>query len=262
MAWDPLDDNEFTGDLPMDAFGGAWAEISKLWQERVGRLPTVSRAADAMRAALVASRAMAGVEPARIDAALERFITTPRAPKVPRRKHPVEGDLLRIPYGGAGSRAVYGRMLYVQSPLRAPNEREYLPCCAVLDRDVLADDDIASVPDAPWLLGPLRVGWEVTNERIWEVIANVPLRAGEQELPYFLVGRNGRWVTVDYFDKEVAETPETKSRIRQSTGFDTSSSIGASEIVQAVRALRGARRWEVRFNRLLARGRQAPRGGR
>lgn len=262
MAWDPLDKDEYSGDLPMDAFGGAWSQIGEIWQSRVGRLPTVEQAARAMREALSASRAMAGIDPARIDEALERFINTPRAPKTRRRKRPVAGDLLRIPYGGGGSRAVYGRVLYAQPPVSEPGAREHLPCCAVLDRDVLASDDLATVPDSPWMLGPLRVGWELTSEKIWEVIGNVPLRGAEQDLPYFMVGRGGRWIIVDYFDEEVPETPESKARVRQSTGFDTSSSIGEWEIVQTIRAMRGARRWETRFNRLLAHGKEAPRGKR
>lgn len=234
MAWDPLGTDEYSGDLPMDAFGCALDDIATAWSQATGELPSTADLVRAFRAALDRAPTTAVTGRDQLDQLLAPRKPRSRKQRPPRLRAKV-GDLLRIPYGDG--RAVYGRVLAEGS--RQPGVPE-TPLVAVLDREVVAGDDLADVPGSPWLLVPVNSGDHEWGAAGWEVLGNLPLRGPELLLPCFEVSRGIERATgrlrlqlFDYHGTPIDETPAHRRRV-----IPGGSSAGPAWIANAVMLVR------------------------
>jgi hypothetical protein len=243
MAWDPIGTSattgveEYSGDAPWDAFGGALKRIAGEAEARFGRLPKVAELAAGLRDALVGAPAGAVLDPGAAEGRLRAWLDAVEV-KAPARPRARVGDVLGIPY--TTERAVYAHVLFARG--RGENKGPGLGICiVVLDRDVQESDVLEEVVRAPALLGPLHPNDELVKEGAWRILGNVPVVDPASVLPCFAVTvrRDGAWVDIvtDYFGAEVPGSPENRLRVRkQAVG-------GAGHVTPAVRARRGLARW-------------------
>jgi hypothetical protein len=188
----------------MDAFASALNEAAHLSEREHGRLPELAELAGAFESALIA----AGYPAAEVRAKLEplHVPSIPRArPDVPARR---AGQVLRVPYAGGGSKAVYGRVLHV--PDAASTDRRV--CIVILDRDVEPGIELAELPDAEWLVGPIGVDELGFRRGDLEIIGETPLRGRERALPTYELYTGRGPMLVDYFGAPIEDTPEARSR--------------------------------------------------
>jgi hypothetical protein len=270
MAWDVLSksrtdgvDEEYSGDTPMDAFGGALRKIAAECTDRTGRTPSVAELVDAVTAAIEGAPAGSVLDPATASARLAGWREAIASAKAaPKRQRPKQGDVLAIPYAGDGKTEIYGWLLFApKKDLPSPGLGV---CLVVLDRDVRGGerseggevaDDLAEVVRAPLLLGPLHPNDREIREGEWRIVGNV---SGDFDamLPTFAVQarRGNEWVHVvrDYAGNDVEDTPANRARVReQAVG-------GAGHLPLAIRALRGMGRWLDGFDSWRARGVKRP----
>lgn len=206
MAWDPLGNDEVSGDTPMDIFAWALDEAAARCERDAGRLPDVRELAAAFQDALIA----AGYDEVEVREKLARFFV----PSIPRERPDAPprraGQVLRIPYAGDGARAVYGRILFV--PEGDTKSSDGI-CVVVLDRDVEPGDDLAELPDARWLVGPIGTDDMLIRSGVWEVIGELPLRGRELLLPIYEHYTPRGPLLVDYLGAPLEDTPENRSRL-------------------------------------------------
>jgi hypothetical protein len=95
MAWDPLDDEAYSGDLPMDAFGTALARAAEVFEATEKRRPYTSELAEALLAAIRAAAEGTIGQRERADELLARWIALPRSATKTKRPRAKAGDILR-----------------------------------------------------------------------------------------------------------------------------------------------------------------------
>jgi hypothetical protein len=239
MAWDELpgDGNEYTGDLPMDAFGGALDQARDAFKKAAGRLPYASELAEAMARALAASPEVTGQD--RSEGLLARWRAMPRTAGK-KRPRVSAGDIVRIPYAANGARHIYARVLF--TPPRSKSDPRRGPglgvCWVVHDLDAPAVGDIepAAVRSSPILFGPFHADEAAVHEGRWRIVGHV--EPDDADLPTLGVrlGSPPRDVLNDYFGTEIPNTPEN---IARKGSHSCGSGAGA---VRLIRMLRGALR--------------------
>ena len=167
----------------MDAFGVAVAQIAERWIADAERLPRLAELTTAFAAAL----GKAGYATDAIRAALEPLDRLEAKDAKKKRPPPRRaGQLLRIPFGAGGARAIYGRILH--APTKGVPDVGLGICVVILDRDVAPDDVLDTVPSAKWLLGPTHPNDGMIVDGTWEVVGEVPIR-DDEPLPVFRRGR-------------------------------------------------------------------------
>jgi hypothetical protein len=262
MAWDPLIRGEtsskakvaeeYSGDKPWDAFGGALGRIAT---EADGvdekRLPKVSELVLGLRAALESQRTNL-FDRSAIDTRLSQWSGLKEISR-PKRARAKSGDVLAIEY--AVGHAVYAHVLFAPTKEEPGHPVGLGICVVVFDRDVVAgaspNDNLAEIiATAKPLLGPLHPGEEQIKEGTWRILGNVPVVDRASKLPTFSVTANkdGTWATVtrDYFDNEIPSTPENRKRVRPMTVYS------GGTIRSAIRGARGMARWLPTFDELRA----------
>jgi len=234
MAWDPIDDNTFTGDLPMDAFGAALARAAAQFAAANQRLPLTAELADALRSAIREAADVSNQGDA--DRMLARWSNLPRIAPTAHTPRAASGDILQIPYGGDGAKQVLARVLFAPTDQRpGPG---YGLCLVVHDLDVPAAID--AVRAAPLLLRPFHVDHEEISEGRWRIVGHV--EPDDTELPLFARQRpngKGGWRTglEDYFGAEVPDSPAGRARVVEPIAGS------ASHVVIAIRMLRRLIGW-------------------
>ena len=219
MGWWTLDREPdgtelFCGDLPLDVFGIALADIAHLFQQEYGRNPT--------RAELEAVCA-------------EVFdCTEPVLERAPVREAPPvrAGALFLIPYTDDGQRCCWGRVLAMTE--------EGTAWIVVLDLDVAPEPDLDQVARAPWLLGPIAPGYGPFDEGAWPIVGHRPIR-DDEPMPIHRVTkrRQRKWVEclVDIDGRELAPGEAARSiLVSQSVGGD-------AHLVRTLRAVRRHEAW-------------------
>jgi len=253
MAWDPLpgSEDEYSGDLPMDAFGSGLRAASDAFQQAAGRCPYASELAEAMARAIAATPDIGAGERAKADALLARWLAMPRSGGG-KRPRTAAGDIVRIPYATDGTRHIYARVLYVPSRGKQARRGPGLGSCWVvhdLDAPARGEIDPAIVRSAPLLMGPFHIGNDEVSAGRWRVVGRV--EPDDTELPTFgslllLGGGATRDVVKDYFGTELLDTPENQARM-------ASHSVGPpGGIVTVIRMLRGLLRWVPAYGMGLA----------
>ncbi len=234
MAWDPLDDDTYTGDLPMDAFAAALGRTAERFTATNQRLPLTAEVADALLDAIHEAREVGRAGEA--DALLARWRMLPRVVPTEKRPRAQAGDILEIPYGSDGARRIVARVLFTPSK-KQPGPGLGL-CIVVHDLD--APVAVDAVRAAPLLIGPCHLGDDEIVEGRWRIAGHV--EPDDAELPLFacqLPNGKGGWRNAlrDYFGTEVPDTPENRARVAEA-------SVGSpSHVVVGIRMLRGLTRW-------------------
>ena len=251
MAWDPIGNDEYSGDTPMDAFGGALSKAAAECEAKLGRLPRTQEIVEAFADVLASAPAGTVRDPEKAEARLANIRrAVANARPTPKRQRAKTGDVLAIPY--AGAKEIYGWVLF--APARGERS-EFGVCVVVLDRDVRPGDDLAEVVRSKVVLGPVHPNDREICEGLWRIVGNA---AGDFDalLPRFetTVPRNGKMVKIlrDHLGKEVEGTPENRARV-------CSPSVGGARwLMCAARALRGEGRWLAACDAMLPPGEKRP----
>ncbi len=257
-------DTETTTRARRQVFHQALADVVEIWDKTCGRKPTTEQLLEALGATLIArDEAADGDEP---DATAEDAVgllsswrACPPLIRPHRRPRIKAGDVIHIPYGAHGARAILGRLLFV--PSKSAPGPGYGPCLLVIDKD--APEDIHDYSKAALakfvkgttkLLRPCHPGVELFKEGYWTVLGNVPFEDPARVLPFFKVRlvEERRTILRDYSGAEVPDTPDNQARVVPGAVGD------ANEIVGVIRALRGLARWRDRYKAMLPPGTNPP----
>ena len=135
-------DTETTTRARRQVFHQALADVVEIWDKTCGRKPTTEQLLEALGATLIArDEAADGDEP---DATAEDAVgllsswrACPPLIRPHRRPRIKAGDVIHIPYGAHGARAILGRLLFV--PSKSAPGPGYGPCLLVIDKDAPED---------------------------------------------------------------------------------------------------------------------------
>lgn len=178
MAWDPIGNDEWTGDVPFDAFSAALRKAAAHFGEGANRKPYAAELARAMAQA-IAARHESVRDAARAPDLLAQWLALPRVESAPRPEVRA-GDVLRIPWTSGGRAQVYG---WVRST--APRGMQLV----VYDLDVPPDGDLGEtdLDRTRLMFGAVDVGDEAVKDGRWTIAFNTSAHG-----PHNLVSGAGR----------------------------------------------------------------------
>lgn len=244
MAWDPISDDLYSGDVPMDAWGGAMSRVAALLTERIQRKPRLPEVVDVFGQVLAAAPAR------RLSPGPSRSLDWLRAAAVgpevepPADERLLTGQVVSVPYDPDG-RAVIGLVLYGAEIKGREGAPGLGPCVVVLDLEASELRDLDEVRSAPWLLRPFHPG----SRQDWPRLGRVAIEPDPAVLPLLAAWESPsgtqrsydgcfappEWPRVlrDYFGQVVPSSPEAEARvISQSVG-------GFYGVSVSIRHLRG-----------------------
>lgn len=194
MAWTPVGDGRYTGDVALDAWSGALDDAAEATTRASGRKPVLAELLDALQAVLDAHGLRAEGHSL---AVLRAAAAAPEPPMAPSAK-PQTGEVLAIPYDEG--RHVAGLVLLGDDGRKLPGNPGLGPCVAAFDLDLpdgsLPDPDV--LRRTPWLVPP----FHPATVDGWPRLGRVAIPVDRAVLPHFTAGerpgRSGRVYTTPY----------------------------------------------------------------
>jgi hypothetical protein len=194
MGWEPLDlkhpeTQEIIGDKPFDQMADAIERIASIYQDEIGRKPTVNELVTTFRKALAT----------RIDEVAqegedhELSSITFRLKKIPKRQQYRLGDILKGKL--ADGENVYGRLFEIDPGVG--------PKIGVYDSKGIDPRNIKGILNKPLIVKIIPIHRELLQDRSeWLVIGNQPISDVDDKLPrgpLIICGDNNHLIAANYY---------------------------------------------------------------